>query len=76
MLTTVTTTFADREPQIAELMRNVQFTNDQMQGLLSWQEANGASAEETAVYFLTTQQDVWSGWISSDARSRLSAILN
>ena len=76
VLTTVTTTFADREPQIAELMRNVQFTNAQMHGLLSWQEANGASAEETAVQFLTTHQDVWSGWISSEARGKLSALLN
>jgi len=38
----------------------------------AWQEDNGASEEEAAVYFLTTQSDTWSQWINDDARAKLS----
>lgn len=75
VLTVATTTFADREPEIAELMSNVQFTNVQMNEVLAWQEANGASYEEAAVYFLTNYNDVWGNWLNDAARGKLAALL-
>lgn len=75
VLTVATTTFADEEPAIAELMSNVQFTNAQMNEVLAWQEAQGASYEEAAVYFLTNYKDVWGGWLNDDARGKLAALL-
>ncbi|WP_308917606.1 glycine betaine ABC transporter substrate-binding protein [Jannaschia sp. LMIT008] len=74
--TIVTTDFQERQPAIADLMTNVQFTNAQMGDILAWQDANNASADEAAVYFLTSYPDVWSGWISDDARANLSALLS
>lgn len=73
--TIVTTAFLETHPEIGELMANVSFTNSQMGGLLAWQDENNASAEEVAVQFLSTQQDVWSGWINDDAKEKLSALL-
>ena len=73
--TVVTTDFAERLPEIAELMTNVSFTNAQMGEVLAWQEENNASADEGAVYFLTTYQDVWQDWVSDGAREKLSALL-
>ncbi|MGR3514340.1 MAG: ABC transporter substrate-binding protein [Paracoccaceae bacterium] len=75
VLTVVTTTFADREPEVAELMSNVSFTNAQMGEILAWQNENNASAEEAAVYFITTYSEVWSGWLNDAAKSKLSAII-
>ena len=75
VLTVVTVDFGDREPDIAEFMSNVSFTNAQMGEILAWQEENSASAEEAAVYFLTSYPDVWSGWINDEARERLAALL-
>jgi glycine betaine/proline transport system substrate-binding protein len=75
VLTVATTTFADREPEIAELMSNVQFTNAQMNEVLAWQDSNGASYEEAAVYFLTNYKDVWGGWLNDAARGKLAALL-
>lgn len=75
VITAVTTDFEEREPDIAELMRNVTFTNAQMGEILAWQEANTASAEEAAVYFLSSYSAVWSGWLSDEARERLSALI-
>jgi glycine betaine/proline transport system substrate-binding protein len=75
VVTAATQAFVDREPEAAKLMSNVTFTNAQMGEVLAWQEANEASNEEAAVYFLTTYPDVWSGWISAEAREKLSALI-
>ena len=75
VVTTATADFVEREPEVAELMRKVSFTNAQMNEILAWQEANGASYEEAAVYFLTSYGDVWSTWLNDSAREKLSALL-
>ncbi|MGH1464871.1 MAG: ABC transporter substrate-binding protein [Cognatishimia sp.] len=73
--TAATTSFQEREPEIAALMSKVTFTNDQMNGVLAWMEDNNASAEEGAVYFLSNNKDLWADWLSDDARAKLSALL-
>ncbi|MCB2053302.1 MAG: ABC transporter substrate-binding protein [Geminicoccaceae bacterium] len=76
VLTGVTTDFAEREPEIASMMSKLSFTNDQMGGLLAWQEANKASAEEVAVKFLSENPDVWGAWLNDEAREKLAPLLN
>ena len=76
VITVVTTDFADKEPEIAELMGNISFDNALMGALLAWKEANNASAEEAAVYFLSEYPDVWGPWLNDSARENLSALLN
>ena len=73
--TVVTTSFEEQHPDIAELLTNVQFTNDQMGEVLAWQEDNNATANEAAVHFLTTYADTWQGWVNETARENLSALL-
>ncbi|PWR03581.1 glycine/betaine ABC transporter substrate-binding protein [Meridianimarinicoccus roseus] len=73
--TVLTNDFIDREPEIAELMENLSFTNAQMNDVLAWQQTNNASNEEAAVHFLTSYPDVWSGWLNDAARERLAALL-
>jgi len=73
--TAVTASLAEREPEVAALMRNMTFDVDAMNALLAWMDENNATAEEAAVHFLTTQPDVWSGWLNDDARERLSVLL-
>ncbi len=75
VLTVATTDFKSSNPEIAELMSKVVFDVDLMNALLAWQQENKASSEEAAVFFLTNHKDVWSNWISDDAKSKLSAIL-
>ena len=72
--TVVTNDFADREPEIAELMSHVTFTNAEMSEILAWKEENNASNEEAAVHFLTSYKDVWPGWLNDEAREKLSAL--
>ena len=75
VLTAVTTTFAEKNPEIVELMKNVSFTNAQMNEILAWKQDNKASADEAAVYFLTKYKDTWSGWINEGAKKKLAALL-
>ena len=75
VVTAATPEFVENEPEAAELMKNLTFTNAQMGEVLAWQESNQASYEEAAVYFLTNYQDVWTAWINDAARERLSAII-
>ncbi len=75
VLTVVTSELAEREPSVTALMSNVSFDVDLLNGVLAWQEAESASAEEAAVYFLTNNSDVWSTWVDDAAREKLSALI-
>lgn len=75
VVTAATTAFVEREPEVADLMSKVSFSNERMGGLLAWQEENSASAAETAVHYLTSHPDEWSAWLNDAARERLSALL-
>ncbi len=75
VLTVATAALAEQKPEIAELMGNVSFDVELMSGLLAWQEENSASAEEAAVYFITTQSAVWSQWVNDAAREKLSTLI-
>ncbi len=65
----------EREPEVAELLKNVSFTNAQMGEVLAWRLDNNASNEEAAVYFLTTYKDVWGEWLNDEAKGNLAALL-
>jgi glycine betaine/proline transport system substrate-binding protein len=75
VVTAVTTTFAEREPEIAEFLSKMTFTNAQMGAVLAEQEAQSLSNEEAAVLFLTSYPDVWSGWLNDEAKGKLAALI-
>lgn len=76
ILTSVTTDFKEREPEVAEMLSKLTFKTDTMSGILAWMDENNASGEEAAVYFLSNNSDTWSTWLNDDARERLAKILN
>lgn len=75
VLTAMAKPFHDANPELVTLFSKVSFTNEQMNALLAWQEENKATAEETAVYFLTTYKDVWPNWLSDEAKDKLAALI-
>jgi len=75
VVTGVTHAFSEANPEITELMSKVSFTNDQLNGILAWQEKESASAEEAAVQFITTNKAIWSEWINDSAKNKLAALL-
>jgi len=75
VVTAVAPGLLEREPEIVDFLSNMSFTNAQMGEVLAWQDSNGASHEEAAVYFLQNYGDVWSAWLNDEARGKLSALL-
>ena len=75
VVTAVSSAFMEREPEIAEMLKKVTFTNAQMGEVLAWQDDNNASYEEAAVYFLSNNADVWGDWINDAAKENLAALL-
>lgn len=75
VLTVATAELTEREPDIAKLMSTISFDIDILNSTLAWQEDNSASAEEAAVYFLSNNSDVWSGWVNDEAKEKLSALI-
>jgi glycine betaine/proline transport system substrate-binding protein len=51
------------------------FPNDVMSKMLAWKEANNASADEAAAWFLTNHTDMVMSWVNADAKAKLEAIL-
>lgn len=76
ILTSVTTDFKDREPEVAEMLSKLTFKTSTMSALLAWMDKNNASGEEAAVHFLTNNSDEWTAWLDDSARKKLSAILD
>jgi len=75
VLTVVTADFAERNPDIFELVSNISFGTQELSNLLAWQADNSASAEEAAVYFLTQNKDTWMDWVNDEAGEKLGAII-
>ncbi|MCA7922465.1 glycine betaine ABC transporter substrate-binding protein [Burkholderia cenocepacia] len=75
VLTTMSKPFRDAHPDIAALMSRVSFSNTLMSQLLSWQETNKATADETAAYFLTHYKDQWKSWVSPAALTKVSSVI-
>jgi glycine betaine/proline transport system substrate-binding protein len=75
ILTSITTDFAERQPDVAEMLGNMTFKTSTMSSLLAWMDANNASAEEAAVYFLSNNSDEWSSWLNDSARKNLANVL-
>ena len=74
--TAVTSSFQESNPEVFALLQKLTFSTANMSSVLAWKDANNASADEAAVYYLTTYQDQWSGWLNDDARANLSSLLN
>ncbi|AZO30061.1 MULTISPECIES: ABC transporter substrate-binding protein [Mesorhizobium] len=75
VMTTMSKDFHDKNPELVALMSKVSFNNDTMNELLAWQEENKATADETAVHFLTKYKDVWPNWLSEDAKAKVTAVV-
>ncbi|ANT62122.1 glycine/betaine ABC transporter substrate-binding protein [Salipiger sp. CCB-MM3] len=73
--TAVTDSFQEEHPELADFLSKMSFPVDDMNDILRWMDENSASGEEGAVYFLTSQPDVWATWLDDAARERLAAVL-
>lgn len=74
VVTAVTTTFADKNPEIAELVSQIAFPTDVLNKILAWKEEKAASSDEAAAYFLSNYKDLWKSWLNEDAAEKLKGL--
>lgn len=73
--TLVVSKIKDQAPSIYQFLSKVQFENDTVNKLLAWGEDNSADPEQTAEYFLKSQQDIWTAWVPKDVADKVIAQL-
>lgn len=73
--TIVTSDLAERAPEITDMLSKMSFTNQQFGEIMAWQNANNATADEAAVYYLNKYSGEWSQWLNDEARERLAALI-
>lgn len=62
----VTTGFAEAAPELVEVLEKYETTSAMTSEVLAYMQENEASAEEAALHFLETKEDVWSEWVPED----------
>ena len=64
-----------RAPEVIEMLRLWSFTDEQIGEALSYRDQTDASAQETAIWFLTNREAIWSSWVPTDVANRIKAAL-
>lgn len=65
----------EEAPAVADYLSKVGLTNAQISALLVYGSENQAGAEETAINFLETHEDVWTNWVSPEVAEKVKASL-
>ena len=64
-----------RAPDVIEMLRQWSFTNEQIGEVLEYRSQTDSSAQETAVWFLTNREAIWTTWVPRDVADRLRSAL-
>ena len=66
----------ERAPDVVAMLRNWSFDIAKYKHVAAWMSENEeATANDAALWWLSGNEDVWSGWVTSDAASSISAAL-
>ena len=68
-------TMVQRAPDVVEMLRQWSFDNAQIGEVLQYRSQTDATAEETAVWFLTNRKGIWTAWVPTDVADRVQAAL-
>jgi glycine betaine/proline transport system substrate-binding protein len=65
----------EEAPNVAQYLSKVGLTNAEISELLVYGDENQADAAATAVNFLKTKEDVWTGWVTPEVADKVRASL-
>ncbi len=65
----------EKAPDVVEILKKYSTSVDDNNKFLAKMDDEGWSTEETARWFLETQEDVWTKWVSSDVAEKVKAAL-
>ncbi|MGN7750414.1 ABC transporter substrate-binding protein [Sinorhizobium sp. 22678] len=69
----VNSTFASEAPEIVEILEKATFPLEEVNASLAYMADNKVDATAAAAEFLKTKGDVWSQWVSEEARGKIEA---
>lgn len=69
----VNSTFASEAPEIVEILEKATFPLEEVNASLAYMADNKVDATAAAAEFLKTKGDVWSKWVSEEARGKIEA---
>lgn len=58
-------------PEVVEFLKNYKTSSQLTSDALAYMMQNGATHDETAVWFLKTNEDLWKGWVPEDVASKV-----
>ncbi|MBN1152887.1 MAG: ABC transporter substrate-binding protein [Dehalococcoidia bacterium] len=67
--------FAERNPDVVAFLDNFVTQTAQHNNVLAYMEAQGATTEEAAKFFLKEYEDWWTKWVSADVAAAVKASL-
>lgn len=75
VVTAVNKNMSERLPEAVEFLKNYETSSALTEAALKYMEDEGASAEETAIWWLKEHEDVWTKWIPEDKAQKVKKAL-
>jgi len=72
---TVHKNVADKHPEIVEFLKNYHTSSTLTSEALAYMQENNASADQAAIFFLKTHQEIWTKWVPEDVKNKVLAAL-
>ena len=67
--------FPDQAPDVTEFLSNYETSNDITEEMLKYLDDNDASADETAVWWMKENEDIWTPWVSDEVAEKVKEAL-
>lgn len=65
----------DQAPEVVEFLKNYETSNALTEDMLKYLDDNDASADETAVWWMKENEDIWTDWVSEEVAEKVKEAL-
>ncbi len=66
---------SSKAPEVADFLKNFKTNSALLSEVLSYMQDNNIKADQAAIWFLETKQDVWMPWVSDDIATKVKESL-
>jgi len=65
----------EQAPEVVEFLENYETSNALTEEMLEYLDDNDASADETAIWWMKENEDIWTAWVSEDIAKKVKEAL-